>query len=537
VPDLKKLRAAKAGEVAGYIDRIRGVLRGEERVASVKTKTVLHSTTAKAAKVELPVLPTGFWDQTGQDAKQWAQTPNDTGSISLTRIEDGVSLTIPKKKLKTLRDAAVHFENNIGKAERQRNLDLLLQGLESEGFVVTQTEAITTVRHVGAAEEITVGLDPDEAFGKIFKFVKKCEPYRTELDAMHNLAGERGVALTFVNDESGCRAVVCDRTIPIQSLYPTHEEMREICQAIQESSEHKVFEETRRVRLEQLCKDAEALLPSAGNPSIILDATVLINFSAVLGDGRMLPLLNLVGKSGARMYVPATVFFECTGMVPTLQDGELVMERVLRFSLSSDIRKLLHRAPIISFAETGSEVRVVGCANLNGGIDPEFIIVEGPQDREHFRRVLRQRAAYARHTKEGGTLADSLRNVGLLEGGAGDRSISEFYRTMIARRGRGATEGVPKMIICSDDLSLWSGDASTFGTRDLISYIYAYNQPSLIASQLGRSGQLVEQELVDIMVAGRPKHYKRFMHRYHNLQHRRHGEETILRFFEGSTGR
>lgn len=528
VPDLKQLRAAQAEEVAGFIDRIRRVLRGEEHVASVKTKMVARISTGRG---ELPVLPVGFWDTTGQAAEQWTQTPNESGSMTLTRIEDGVSLTIPKKKLKTLSEAGGHFKKNIETAELQRQLDLILQGLESEGFVVTREEAGTKVKHVGANTLVTIGVEPREGIGKIRRFVNDCAWYRTELDAMHNRARESGVALTLVTAESGCSAVVCGQEIPINSIHPTREEMASIRAAIEAAGVKQRSDERRLSLLEQLHTDAEELLPTEGIPSIILDATVLIHFSAAIGTTRLLSLLNLLAERGVRMYVPATVFFECTGMVPFLRDGERMRERVLPFALKDEICHLLERAPIVSFADTGSGVKVVGCANFDREMDPKFIIVEGPQDREHFRQVLRQRAAYLRNAKEGGTLADSLRNVGLLAAGAGDRSIGEFYRTMMARSEKAGT--FPKMIICSDDNGLWSEAASTFGTRDLISYIYAYSSAAEIAHLLGNPSQsITELDLVNIIGAGSPNHHRRFLRMYRNLQHRATGGKSILRFFE-----
>ncbi|MEN9845530.1 MAG: hypothetical protein RIS36_677 [Pseudomonadota bacterium] len=528
VHTLKALRVATSEQLQTFKERIRGVVSGAERVASVKTKRVSDGSSSVTTD-HSSEIPAGFWGQIAGDEEDWDKRYNGDGSITLIRIEDGVSLTIPMKKLKILDESVAYFRKNFNKAESQRELDLMLQRLESEGYSVTRQDQQTRVAHVGADVDVTIdNSSPREGIGRIQKLVAGCESYRAELDALYNHARESGVDLTLVTDDSGCSAVVSEDQIRMNGIYPTRQEMQTIRTKIEEAKVRQSEARTAQVRIEALRNRAERLLPNHDTPSIILDATVLIDFSASFRGTPLLKLLKLVSESGVRLYVPATVFFECTGMVPSIRDGERQMELVLLFALSDHRSALFTSAPMISVAQNGSGVGVVGCANLSEEGNPNVIIVEGPYDRDHFRNVRKEKGVYLRNDTVGGSLADHLRSVHLLGEGAGDRSIREFYTDMRKRiEERGNT---PKILICSDDFGLQSQDEITFGARDLISYLYVLSTPDQIGSLLGSKDAIYENDLVDTIAAASHRRLPRRMH--WRLQERRAGQKTIKQIFE-----
>lgn len=533
VPTLKALRGATSEQLQTLKERIQRVVSGAERAASVKTKRVSDGSSSVTTD-HSSEIPPGFWGQSARYEEDWDKRYNGDGSITLIRIEDGVSLTIPKKKLRTQEDSVNYFDRNLHKAVSQRELDLMLQRLESEGYSVTRNDLQTRVAHVGADADVTIeNSSPREGIGSIQKLVAGCESYRAELDALYNHARDSGVDLTLVADESGCAAVVSEDPIRMSGIYPTRQEMEVIRRRINEAQVRQSEARTAQLRVETLRNSAEGLLPNHDTPSMILDATILMDFSALYKSTHLFTLLKLLSKSGVRLYVPATVFFECTGMVPSIRDGERQMEQVLHFPLGDARRALFTSAPILSVAQKGSGVGVVGCANLSDEGNPNFIIVEGPYDRDHFRNVRKEKGVYRRNDTGGGSLADHLRSVHLLEEGAGDRSIREFYTDM--RRRIEEKGNTPKILICSDDLGLQLQEEITFGVRDLISYLYVLSTPVQIGELLGSNEPVYEDDLVKSIAAASNRRVPRRRHR--RLQERLEGQKTIAQYINQSSSR
>jgi hypothetical protein len=527
VPDLKMLMSADEEALLNFRERIREVIRGETAVASVKTKVLTRNDRQDAGKAS---LPEDFWGAVGQDESDWSQA-SEGGAITLTRISDGVSVTIGKKALKQINRAVNTFQTRLPDAVVARQCDGIIESLEGEGFIVSSSEEQLTIKHSGAQIEQKLSDQVHDRLSQLYDLDKKMAPYRQALDSLYRAADAAGIPVVE-QDDSGedLASHRGERVVKLPGYPPTFEMIEGAKGAITEliTEQIQAEDEAQEARARLLLAE-QALKNPVDGRVMILDTTILINLSARGRDESKLALLKELADEGIQLLVPSSVVFECTGQQAIVGEERsgATLKPLVRFQYGADCRKLFRGASIMALDSEGTVIKC-SCGPNNwsqGGI----VIIEQPADRLYLQSVARARRGYERQGAETpGTLYDYLRSQRLLSSGAGDFSI-RCLEGVLTPRGSDSQNN-RKLIVCSDDQGVWrDSNALAYGTRDLISYLLQLDQGR--ESSSGARVPYSETELLEWIAWKQGARFRRYLQNQSSLRERPDGAGTIAEYF------